>query len=161
MGVAHEHEGMAMVFCLVLLIGHLSTTPLLKADLKIGALSLLCGVALDSILQYFSIIKFHGVRIEPLSPFWLWGLWLLFGMTLHSSLGFLLNRPLFFSAVLGFVFGPFSYCSGAVLGAAVFDPVLGNALPMAVAWSLMLTWLVAFAARDHSESRQGLGDRIP
>jgi hypothetical protein len=96
----------------------------------------------DSSLQYFSVISFYGWALGPLSPFWLWMVWVMFALTLNYSLAFLLNRHLLLSAIAGLLFGPLSYIAGAKLGAAGFDNSLSHLAVLGMIWMLTLPALV-------------------
>lgn len=97
---------------------------------------MLGGLAIDLLWQLSPWVTFIGTG-WPL-PLWLFGLWLMFPLTLNHSLAWLDGRPLL--QVLGGVFGAGgSYLGGAALGAA---EVSGPALVlMPLGWAL---WLPLF-----------------
>jgi hypothetical protein len=117
-----------------------SDTPV--KELKLSLVCLGLGVAIDSSLQYFSVISFYGWALGPLSPFWLWMVWVMFALTLNSSLSFLQRKPLFLSALAGLLFGPLSYVAGAKLGAAALDKTWEPIASIAGIWMLTLPMLV-------------------
>lgn len=141
-GVGLGLEVEAIVFCICLVGMHLyfSKSPL--PELKIGLVALLLGIFVDSGLQYFSVMGFYGWALGPLSPFWLWALWVMFALTLNSSLAFLKKQSLFVSACLGFIFGPMTYYAGAKLGAANLDDSIIHLLCLGVAWMLAMPFMV-------------------
>jgi len=102
-------------------------------------------VVLDSSLQYFSVISFYGWSLLDLSPFWLWLLWIMFALTLNSSLSFLQKLPLSLSAAAGFLFGPLTYYAGAKLGAASFESSISHLALLAVVWMIAMPGLVWLA----------------
>jgi Protein of unknown function (DUF2878) len=124
-GVAHGFEIPALMFGACLAGAHLGI-----------------GVVVDSLLQYFSVMQFHGLSILGLSPLWLWMLWVLFALTLNTSLAFLKTKPLALSALAGFVFGPLTYYAGAELGAASWEGARFPFLTLALAWMVALPSLV-------------------
>ena len=142
-GVAYGLELPAIAFCFSLACVHLYRTENLLRELKLAAGVLLTGIALDSSLQYFSVIRFHGSSLGPLSPFWLWMLWVMFSMTLNSSLSFLRSQPLLLSSIAGMLFGPLSYYTGAALGAAEFKSSAVHILAMATAWLIAFPFIVS------------------
>jgi hypothetical protein len=99
----------------------------------------------DTTLQYVSVISFYGWALGPLSPFWLWMIWVMFALTLNSSLSFLQNKHVFLSAIAGLIFGPLSYLAGVKLGSAGFDNTLPHLVTSGLIWMLVLPALVHFA----------------
>lgn len=148
-GVGRGLEVEALVFCLGLMSLHVyfSKYPLL--EVKIGLVALLLGILVDSGLQYFSVMVFYGWALGPLSPFWLWTLWVMFALTLNSSLAFLKNQSLILSACLGLIFGPMTYYAGAKLGAADLDGSISHIVGLGVAWMLAMPFMV-FSAQQLS-----------
>ncbi len=146
-GVGHGLEIQALVFCLVLTAAHLYFVDNATEELKLAALSVALGVVADSLLQYLSVISFYGWALGPLSPFWLWSLWLLFALTLNASLSFLKRQPLFISAIAGITFGPLTYVAGARLGAAALDTTALHLFAIALVWMIALPTMVFMARR--------------
>ncbi|MFD0667382.1 DUF2878 domain-containing protein [Ramlibacter sp. MAHUQ-53] len=146
-GVASGYEVPALAFCGALALAHLYTSAQPAQEARLAGASLALGIPLDTLLQQFSVIDFHGLAIGPLSPLWLWMLWVLFALTLNSSLAFLQGRHWALSAALGLVFGPLAYAGGAALGAASFDGAPGHLAALAGAWMLALPALVQLACR--------------
>ena len=144
-GVGQGFELEAIGFCAILAGAHLYFAQFPQQELKLAALAWILGVLLDSSLQQFAVIDFYGWALGPLSPFWLWALWVLFALTLNSSLAFLQRQPLLLSTVLGLVFGPLTYYAGAKLGAAGLDGSPVNLLSLALAWMLAMPLLVMAA----------------
>jgi hypothetical protein len=111
-------------------------------EVKTATVALLIGILLDSALQYFSVIGFYGWSLGPLSPFWLWMLWVMFALTLNASLAFLKEQSLIISAILGLIFGPLTYYAGAKLGAAELDASISHIVWLGVAWMLAMPFMV-------------------
>ena len=154
--VAPGFEAAALALCALLAAAHfryMSTSPRREAALAVAAL--LVGICVDSVLQASGFITFHGASLGPLSPFWLWMLWALFGLTLDASMAFLKRRHLALSALLGGVFGPLSYLAGAKVGAAELVSMPLNFAVLAGAWVIalpLLVWLARRAERLASEA---------
>jgi hypothetical protein len=100
------------------------------------------------------VISFYGWALGSLSPFWLWMLWVMFALTLNTSLAFLKTQPLWISAVAGLVFGPITYYAGAKLGAADFDGSFYHFGALALAWALAMPTLI-YLAKTPSTLQQG------
>lgn len=148
-GVGHGLEIPALMFCSALVIAHLCYTENPAQDIKLALWAVGLGIAIDSALQYFSVIDFYGWSLGALSPFWVWMLWLLFAMTINTSLSFLKEKPMVLSALAGLVFGPLTYMAGAKLGAAAFDGSALHTLTLAVTWMLALPAMVFIAKQLH------------
>jgi hypothetical protein len=144
-GVGLGLEVPALVLCLALTTALVYFSPKPLLEIKLASAAWLLGVVLDTGLQYFSIISFYGWSLGPLSPFWLWLLWIMFALTLNSSLSFLQQLPLSLSAGAGFLFGPLTYYAGAKLGAALFDNTLSHLAVLAMIWMVAMPGLVSFA----------------
>lgn len=141
-GVGHELEIPALVYGLVLAILHVAFAPQPWQEVQLAAIALALGISIDTVLQATSVIHFYGWSLAFLSPFWLWLLWVLFAMTLNTSLAFLQTKPLWLSASVGLVFGPLTYYAGAQLGAASFENSLTHICALALAWMVALPFLV-------------------
>jgi Protein of unknown function (DUF2878) len=137
LGASHGLEVAALVFCSALVCLHLVYTDNARQEIKLGLIVLLIGIVTDTAFQFFSVISFYGWSLGPVSPFWLWMLWLMFALTLRSSLSFL-NDRLALSALLGLLFGPLTYLSGAKLGAASFGPSHIHIALIALTWMVVL-----------------------
>ena len=148
LGAAWDREITALVFCAVLAELHLLNSKTTQADIQLGLISVLIGLVLDSLLQYFSIVSFKGWTCSPLSPYWMWMVWWMFALTLNSSLAFLKRYHWALAALAGGVLGPLSYLAGARLGAADMTSSPANLTILAASWALVLPALVALAKRS-------------
>ena len=145
-GVGHGFEIPALLYGLVLAGLHLRLAHQPMQEAKLAALALMLGMAADTVLQMTSVIHFYGWALGPLSPFWLWLLWVLFAMTLNTSLRFLQTHALWLSSITGLVLGPLTYYAGAQLGAASFDSAPVHLGALAITWGVALPVLV-YAAK--------------
>jgi len=143
--VGFDRQAEALAFCAALVAAHLRHCASPAKEMQLAVLAMAVGIAVDSTLQYFSVIRFLGLSVAGLSPLWLWMLWVLFATTLNSSLGFLQTFSWKVSAAMGLVFGPVSYIAGAKLGAADFDYSTAHILALAVIWMVVLPALVRVA----------------
>jgi len=144
-GVGHGLEIPALAYGLLLVGLHVFFVPNPWQEVQLAAIALALGIAIDTLLQATSVIYFYGWSLAFLSPFWLWLLWVLFAMTLNTSLAFLQTKPLWLSALAGLVFGPLTYYAGAQLGAASFESSVIDIVALAVAWMVVLPFLVYVA----------------
>jgi hypothetical protein len=152
-GIGLGLEIPALLYCLVLAGLHLAFAAQPWAEAKLAAIALLTGVLADTLLQLLQVISFYGWALGPVSPFWLWMLWVLFAMTLNTSLAFLQKLPLWLSALAGLAFGPVTYYSGAKLGAASLDGSLLHLGALAVVWMIALPFLVFMAKQLFTPSK--------
>lgn len=144
-GIGRGWETEAIAFCAMLVCLHLYFSTARSSDLKLAFIALLVGISADSLLQYTSVIDFYGWALGPLSPFWLWMLWVLFALTLNSSLAFLKNQSRITVAILGLIFGPLTYYAGAKMGAAALDATPLPIFSLAIVWMLAMPLLVMAA----------------
>ncbi len=99
----------------------------------------LLGLLQETLFIRFDLLHYPEQGFFP--PFWLLSLYLLFSLTLNSSLRFL-NRSLPLSFLLGGIGALFSYLSGEKLGGvAILLPISYPALLLS--WGLYLTILIA------------------
>jgi len=152
-GVRHNLEAEAIIFCLILIGIHLRVSKFPLQDIKLGIFALLIGVLVDSSLQHFSIIRFYGWALGPLSPFWDWTLWVMFALTLNASLDFLKNQSHITTPILGLVFGPLTYFAGAQLGAAALNDSPVKIFSLAAVWMIALPLLVMAAEQVSHTSK--------
>ncbi len=144
-GAAYGYEWAAIAFCGVLAALHFSQVPQRLAELQLVLMTLLIGVVMDTVLQFVGVIEFKGHALGPLSPFWLWAVWAMFGMTLNVSMAFLQRLPTWLCAILGGVFGPISYYGGARVGAAIGADTPVQLLLIGLEWMLLMPLLVKLA----------------
>ena len=144
-GVGLGFERPALMYGALLAFLHLSVTPQRWPEIQLALVVMLMGIVMDSLLQFFAMIRFEGSAVSASSPWWPWMIWLLFGMTLNSSLAFLKTKPWFLSAALGALFGPINYIAGAKLGAADVVHNLTNIAVLALSWMLALPLMIRAA----------------
>jgi Protein of unknown function (DUF2878) len=152
-GVGHGLEIPALLYGLTLASLHTAYAPKPLQEIKLAAVALGMGVAIDTVLQATSVIDFYGWSLTFFSPFWLWLLWVLFAMTLNASLSFLQTTPLWLSALAGLVFGPLTYYAGAQLGAAYFDASFIHITALALVWMMALPFLVYIAKQLFTQTK--------
>jgi len=148
--VTHHLEAEAIAFCIVLMglqIYFLPSRLQAKQEIKLALMGGLLGIVADSALQFGGVIDFYGWALGPLSPFWLWAIWVLFAGTLNVSMAFLKSKPLWITAALGFLLGPWNYLAGAKLGAAQLDASIATFLALGLMWMLVLPTLVWLARK--------------
>jgi hypothetical protein len=145
--VSRDLEREAIAFCFILASLHVYASKTLMQEIKVGVFAVLTGIWVDSWLQHFSVINFYGWALGALSPFWLWTLWAMLGLTLNASLAFLKEQSPITTAFIGLVFGPLTYYAGAKLGAAEFDASITHMASLAIVWALVMPLLV-FTARQ-------------
>ncbi len=97
----------------------------------------LIGLSLDTAWMYVGVLDYGDAAIQilpgvALAPAWIVMLWLAVGLSIRHSLIFLVNRPLFGAAVVGFG-SPLSYLTGQSFGAVEIPSVEGLAV-LAIVW---------------------------
>jgi len=137
LSVKYDLELAALLFTGILTLLQLRWGSHARANLRIIAWVLPLGIALDSLLQIFMGWTFYGWSIAYLSPFWLWMIWVLFAITLKSSMAFLNHLHPLLQACIGLVMGPISYIAGAELGAASMPSNPSGVYVLALAWAVI------------------------
>lgn len=126
----------ALIYTFAALVVHFSVSSQRRADVVSVLLCVLIGLIHDLVLIHTQMIQFTESSDWP--PLWLVCLWVLMGITLHHSLGWLYARPLW-AALLGAVSGPLSYLAGVQLSPAQWSSPLTEVIPIMVAlWLFVL-----------------------
>lgn len=127
---------------------HLATSPVPARDLRMLAIALPLGIAVDSAFILAGWLDYASPGpATGLAPPWILAMWLGFALTLHHSMDFLDGRPRA-AALLGLVGGPLAYW-GAARG---FDAVELTAPPLLVYAALALAWALALPLMYHLEA---------
>lgn len=137
-------ENLGAWLALPLLVLHLWLSPYKKADLKMMALLLAGGAAVDGALHFFGFIRFN-VPALPI-PMWLAVIWLALATLPHHGLSWLKGRPIL-SAILGAVGGALAYGAGVRMGAAAFTGSWASSmLIFAVIWAVIFPAIMGYAS---------------
>ena len=108
-------------------------------ELKLIAVALLLGFALEDIWVRFGLIRYAAPWPEPAHPAWLLALWAAFGLTVVPLFRYLHGRP-WLAALLGALGGPLAYL-GAARG---WNAVLLPSRPWPSLLALAVGWAAAF-----------------
>ena len=116
-------------------------------ELMLIAATGIVGISVDSAIISAGLLSYpSGTLVAGMSPLWILGMWMLFATTFNVSFRWMQSRiPL--AAVMGAIFGPVSYYSGAKIGAVTLDDPLGAMIALSVTWGLMLPGLLLLAKR--------------
>ncbi len=141
LGAANQMLWPAMLMLLLLLMVTFIYQGINKTDLKILALSLICGLLIDGFLAFQGIVTYghtlHSINFLP--PIWIMLLWIGFAATVRVGMQWLLNNPVIGGAFM-LIGAPLSYFSAAKL-----DAVIINDLWQAMSF-IGITWLLYFVA---------------
>ena len=90
-------------------------------EVKLIVIFGILGTIIDSMFMYFGILSYNGLYSEDIliAPLWITAMWCGFSATINHSM-FWLNNKWILSFILGLVFGPLSYVTGAKFGAIYF-----------------------------------------
>ena len=137
---------LAMIFTSIALLIHARWVMQHQNEwLLIVAITIL-GLLWDGLMSWTGVLIF-----EPSSsifiPLWLICLWALFASTLSHALAWLRQR-LLISAILGAIFGPFSYWAGTRLSATELgSPLQQSLLILAIGWMFIMPLALLMARR--------------
>ncbi len=100
----------------------------------------LVGTGLDTIYNATGLIRYNGTYpvLSFLAPIWITSLWAGLAVTLDHSLRMLVGRPIW-TFIIGAVFGPLAYRTGAEIGAIQFGyDDLTTMIVLAGPWGVIL-----------------------
>jgi len=116
----------------------------LWAELRLVLAIALFGILLETGFMGAGLVTFVGTPVlGVLPPIWVWALWLGFASLPNGSLTWLQGRP-GLQMLLGLVFGPLAYWTGAKMGAAEM-PGAGSLVLIGLAWALAFRAIMALA----------------
>ena len=131
----------------LVLVVHLWFAKDAREELILAGLCAVVGICWDSIPVAMGWIQYpSGMLWANVAPYWIIAIWVLFATTLNVTFDFLKER-LWLAAILGAVFGPVSYWSGAGLGALEFLEPFAALVALAVAWAIFMPLLMILAKR--------------
>lgn len=133
-----------------------------RADLKLMAVALGCGLALDGTLSLSGLARYAaGAPALPVggAPLWILSMWAAFALTLRHSMAPLLQRG-WAALALGAIGGPLAYLgAGRGWSAIVFaEPQWQPLAVLALGWGLSIPLLAWLALRW---SRSAGADPVP
>jgi hypothetical protein len=114
-GVKMQQQGLLIM--LIILMGHFLLSQHRGRDLLTLIFITIVGCFVDLSISYVGLFSF---KEGELLPFWLVLLWANFSLTFHYSMSWLLRVPVLVQAILGGVFGCFSYYAAYKLGAVEY-----------------------------------------
>lgn len=138
---------------------HLARARSRRAEWRLLAVVAAIGLVLDGWLKGTGLVAYAAdtVSLRWVAPMWIVALWVLFATTLNQSMIWLRGRSVI-AALLGAIFGPLSYLSGARLGAASFPNGKTAALvALAAAWAAVIPLLSRLAATLSGAGRSAGG----
>lgn len=117
----------------------------LWAEVRLVLAITLFGILLETGFMGAGLVTFAGTRVlGVLPPVWVWALWLGFASLPNGSLTWLQGRTAL-QMLLGLVFGPLAYWTGAKMGAADM-PTAGALFLIGLAWALAFPVIMMLAA---------------
>lgn len=162
LGAAHGREFLGPLVVAVLLVLHLLRHPARVRELRLLALVMPLGLALDSGQAALGWIHYAGRPLcGVLAPLWIAALWPLLATTFHASMDWLRPRTAL-AALLGAVGGPLSYLGAERLGAVQVLPDRGTSVAgLALTWGLALPLFLLLASRSSAkDSVEGMGSEL-
>ena len=118
----------------------------LWAEVKLAFAILLFGVLLEAGMMAAGLIRYAGTDpAQILPPVWIVALWIGFASIPNGSLTWLRGRS-GLQVLLGLVFGPLAYWTGAKMGAAsLAEPTALALTGIGIAWALAFPTLMRLA----------------
>jgi hypothetical protein len=139
----------AMANGLVLSV-HVATAHSLRRETARALAAFVLGLAVEAVQQHVGGVRAQQATAWP--PLWLLSLWPVFAssMMAGNALAWLTPRPAL-AALLGALFGPVSYCSGARLGALELSGTR-SLVTLSACWAVAMPILTALSRRLDTES---------
>lgn len=132
--VSVKMQQQGLLILIAILIGHFLVSQHRVRDWVTLMFITLIGSLVDLTASYMGLFAFKD---DHLLPLWLMLLWANFSLTLHYSMAWLMRSPLFIQALLGGLFGCFSYYAAHKLGAV--DYPVGISITI---FALIVIWAV-------------------
>ena len=129
------------IITLVFILLHLVIVKFDLRDIKIISLSLLIGLAIDSLFFNLNLINYQGGILVTfnLAPLWILSMWAGFAVTLLYTLQSIKDRY-FISGLLGFIGGPLSYNAGVQIGSVIIKGSVAY-FTLALTWGIIIPFL--------------------
>ncbi|WP_374331347.1 DUF2878 domain-containing protein [Aestuariivirga sp.] len=130
---------------LALLVLHLSLCrAMFWLEIRLVLAITLFGILLETGFMGAGLITFSGAPVlGVLPPVWVWALWLGFASLPNGSLTWLQGKT-GLQMLLGLVFGPLAYWTGAKMGAATM-PTASALFTIGLAWALAFRAIMLLA----------------
>lgn len=161
LGAAEGRPWMGVVVALALLPCNLWFFPREKwpSEIRLWVVAGLIGLVADSLLYGSGVLGFPAKTLPSggsglwafIAPPWIVALWITVGSALNGSLVWLHGRWKL-AALLGAVGGPFSFWSGARLGATEFPFGNWSLLALSIEYAVLFPILIGLAAVRGSAS---------
>ena len=146
-GAAQQMPWLGPLVLVGVLAIHLRQAQRPAFELRLIAVCGIIGVFFESLLVIAGWVTYpSGFFMEPLAPYWIITMWMLFGTTLNISMGWMKRRPLL-AALFGAIGGPASYYAGHKLGGIEFLDFYPAMIALALGWALFMPILMWLAER--------------
>jgi len=132
---------------------HFAFSPTRHADLRIVAIAVALGFAVDSLFAASGLLQYASPWPSAfLAPVWILSMWVAFALTLHHSMSFLRDNWKA-ASIFGLLGGPLAYWAAE----RVFGAVSFGAAHWIVLSALGLAWAIALPLLYRVDSRLVLG----
>lgn len=144
-GAASGRPVVGLAVAAVVIGWHLNVAVRPIAEFKLILLTGLIGGGWESLLVALDWVRYEGVGMPGLAPYWIIALWLAFATTLNVSLHWLKGRACLASA-LGSLGGPLAWWAGERMGALHLSEGLLSLGVIGAGWAVLLPLLSSLAA---------------
>ena len=148
-GAANDHFYIGPLFVLLFLFIHFYKIVYHKNEIAYLFICFCFGFIIDTIFLRMNIISYKGYLPDyfNIAPLWVVCLWVCFGATVYHSFSWV-RRKYFTMSILGAMFGPLIYYSGAKLESLNFiNNANSNIKIVAIAWAILIPLLVFISDR--------------
>lgn len=151
--IAVLYQQQAVWVMVLSLLVHFTFTQQRRCDLFAMVSISLLGSLADSLLLHLGVLQFADTHLLPL---WLVLLWAHFALTLNHAMYWLSQTPRYVQALMGGIFGSFSYYAGAQFAAVDLNDNLALSLfGLVVIWATMTPVYIAIILllRGHTDAQ--------
>ena len=150
LGTANNLNYIGPICMLIFLVLHLFYMNPNLEETKFVILIGLFGTLVDTGLAGTGFISYEGLytnNTKYFAPLWITAMWAGFAATVNHSMYWLSDRPVS-AFLLGVVFGPLSYITGARLGVIHFhSSILNIIVILAITWGISILIIFGFNSR--------------
>ena len=140
-GVKNNLIYLGPVFMFTYIFLHLFFMSNYKNEFMLIIFGSFIGIIVDGYFKYSHMINYLGdFNNSILPPIWIIFMWSGFCTTINHSLNWL-NKSIFLSFLLGFIFGPLSYLLGQKLGVISFATNIQVISNLSLIWGLSIPFL--------------------
>ena len=149
-GAANGMAWLGALAVLAISLEHLRTATAPGRELRLLGVAAAVGLTWETALVSAGVLDYGAA--QPVAPYWIVALWVLFATTLNVGMAWL-KRHWLIAALAGALGGPLSFFSGERIGAVAFGQDTVSLVVIGLGWAMLMPLLTAAAARLDGHGR--------